>query len=79
VNIINDSHSDAIVHIDGDIETALTPAAKQHPFNGGAIIDEQGREVLITEAMVNQALIELHQENISYSSSYCLAACTSLS
>ena len=32
-----------------------------NPFHGGAIIDEQGREIPITEAMIQQAFQRLEK------------------
>ena len=45
-------------------EPRVIPMAAQHPI-GGAIIDEQGREIPITEQMIQRACRELENSRIS--------------
>ncbi len=47
-------------------KTSTGPAATPKPdFNGAAIIDENGREIAITEQMIQQALSELDNRRLA--------------
>ena len=49
------------LHTEHTAERRLAPLPPQHPV-GGAIIDAKGREIPITEGMIQQACEELEKE-----------------
>jgi hypothetical protein len=49
------------MHIYRDAAMNLDSQQPGNPFHGGAIIDEQGREIPITEAMIQQAFQHLEK------------------
>ncbi|WP_366144924.1 PA1571 family protein [Alcanivorax sp.] len=53
--------NDSIMHIYRDAAMNLDSQQPGNNFHGGAIIDEQGREIPITEAMIQQAFQRLEK------------------